>query len=254
MDVEIVNQAALNGDAEAQLMLGFLYEWGYGVAFDQDEAMFWYSKAAESGSAISQYALGLRLSEQGESSKEKAVEWITQSANKNLAAAQEKLAACYEFGIGLPADTSLAIDWYVKAAKGGSSEAARRLAELFDTGKYVERNGDQALMWYKSAADLGDAGAAFILASKYHNDTSDPTNESSSLYWFQRAADLGHSQGHAMLMLAYSKGLMGLPRDKGRTEIHREMMERCRQKEKRCRAAQRGKLLALIQEHKDSAT
>jgi TPR repeat protein len=252
MDRTIVKQAALIGDSGAQLLMGFMYEVGYGVATDHAEALSWYSKAAEAGSTIAQYVLGVRLSEQVGSSKNDIAQLMARAAERGLVAAQEYLAGCYDFGIGTPADSSLAMDWYVKAAKGGSSVAASRLAQLFDTGTYVAKNSDEAVMWYKRAADLGNASAALMLALRYERDTSDPSHKSSAVYWFQRAADLGDSHGHERLMDGYEKGLMGLPKDTERVRFHSEMMGRCRQKEKELRAARREELLSLIQEQKDN--
>jgi len=47
------------GDARAQTMLGFMYEYGRGVPQDYAEAAYWYACAAERGHATAQYLLGL---------------------------------------------------------------------------------------------------------------------------------------------------------------------------------------------------
>jgi len=50
---------AEQGDAGAQLNLGFMYDNGYGVPQDYTEAIKWYRRAAEQGSDRAQYNLGL---------------------------------------------------------------------------------------------------------------------------------------------------------------------------------------------------
>ncbi len=50
---------AEQGDANAQLFLGIMYENGQGVPQDYAEAVKWYRKAAEQGLANAQYNLGL---------------------------------------------------------------------------------------------------------------------------------------------------------------------------------------------------
>ena len=50
---------AEQGDASAQLNLGYMYDNGYGVTEDYKEAMKWYRRAAEQGNARAQYNLGL---------------------------------------------------------------------------------------------------------------------------------------------------------------------------------------------------
>jgi TPR repeat protein len=44
-----IREAARQGDAEAQLELGILYEFGYGMANSQIAALAWYSLAARQG-------------------------------------------------------------------------------------------------------------------------------------------------------------------------------------------------------------
>ena len=50
---------AEQGDAGAQLNLGFMYDNGYGVPQDYNEAIKWYRRAAEQGNDRAQYNLGL---------------------------------------------------------------------------------------------------------------------------------------------------------------------------------------------------
>lgn len=50
---------AVAGDAEAQALLGFLYEYGRGLPQDFVVAATWYCYAAEQGNATGQYLLGL---------------------------------------------------------------------------------------------------------------------------------------------------------------------------------------------------
>ena len=47
------------GDADAQLLLGFIYQYGRGVPQDYAQAVAWYRKAADQGFADAQYNLGL---------------------------------------------------------------------------------------------------------------------------------------------------------------------------------------------------
>ena len=51
-------QLAQKGDREAQYNLGLMYEQGYGIAPDQQQAAAWFEKAAAQGSAPAQAALG----------------------------------------------------------------------------------------------------------------------------------------------------------------------------------------------------
>jgi hypothetical protein len=77
-------RSAEYGNARAQAMLGFLYEFGRGVPQDYVLAAKWYFRAAEQGEPHGQHLLGL-LYDKGQGVREDAIEaykWL------NLAAAR----------------------------------------------------------------------------------------------------------------------------------------------------------------------
>ena len=82
-DLSDMKLKAEQGDAAAQIQLGFTYEHGKGVPQDYKEAVKWYLKAAEQGNAIGQFNLGVM----------------------------------YEHGKGVPQDYEEALNWYRKAAE-----------------------------------------------------------------------------------------------------------------------------------------
>ena len=58
-DLEAVRKAAEQGHADAQFLLGLMYDVGEGVPENDAEAVRWYRKAAEQGDAPAQNNLGL---------------------------------------------------------------------------------------------------------------------------------------------------------------------------------------------------
>lgn len=57
--VELIRQAAEQGNIDAQCQLGLCYEQRQGVTQDYSQAVYWYRKAAEQGDADAQYNLGV---------------------------------------------------------------------------------------------------------------------------------------------------------------------------------------------------
>src|ERR1035441_1793733 len=80
---------AEKGEAQAQLILGYYYAVGFGVAKNEVESVNWYRKAAD----------------------------------QNLAAAQYNLGTCYERAEGVAKDMAEAVKWYRKAAEQNMAEA-----------------------------------------------------------------------------------------------------------------------------------
>ena len=81
---------ANQGDAEAQVALGAMYNLGEGVRQDYTKAAHWFEKAANQGNADTQYNLGLMyykgLGVRHDYSK--TVKWYTKAANQSFTGTQ----------------------------------------------------------------------------------------------------------------------------------------------------------------------
>ncbi len=82
---------AQQGDPQAQLFVGYLYETGQGVRQDYAEAIRWYRKAAEQGNTIAQAQLGnmYRLGKGVSQSYIMAYMWFDISARSGNANAKD---------------------------------------------------------------------------------------------------------------------------------------------------------------------
>lgn len=129
-----VQQAAEQGDADAQISLGYRYAMGDEVAQDDRQAVVWYRKAAEQG----------------------------------LVEAQVNLAGRYYNGKGVPQDYRQALTWFKKAAEQGDYFAQFRLGEMYAKGRGVAQDHELAYVWYSVAAanGWGDAVAERDTAAK----------------------------------------------------------------------------------------
>ncbi len=88
--------AAEQGDAKAQVTLGFLYEKGRGVRQDYHKAREWYEKAAVQG----------------------------------LPEAQLNLGILYDQGLGVRKNLATAKDWFGKACDNGNQTGCDYYARL----------------------------------------------------------------------------------------------------------------------------
>lgn len=88
---------AEQGDADAQFALGERYFYGNrDVSQDDEQAVYWYRKAAEQGDAYAQCDLGL----------------------------------CYADGVGVLQDKQEAVYWYRRAAEQEDTDAQEALERL----------------------------------------------------------------------------------------------------------------------------
>jgi hypothetical protein len=127
--LEDVRSCAEQGDAIAQVNLGFMYANGEGVPEDDVEAVRWYRLATEQGLAEAQFYLGLM----------------------------------YDNGRGVPEDDVEAVRWYRLAAEQGVVEGQTALGLMYASGEGVPHDNAEAERWWRLAAEQGEAVAQEIL-------------------------------------------------------------------------------------------
>jgi peptidoglycan hydrolase-like protein with peptidoglycan-binding domain len=88
-----------------------------------------------------------------------AVKWYRKAADQGSAAAQNHLGLMYDNGRGVPQDDAEAVKWYRKAADQGDARAQNNLGTMYETGRGVPKDRTRALRHYRAAAALGSKPA-----------------------------------------------------------------------------------------------
>ena len=146
-------------DADAQYMLGVMYEEGDGVPQDAAEAVRWYRRAAEQGHADAQSSLG-DMYDEGRRVPQDDVEaayWYRQAAEQGDAYAQYALGFMYAEGQGVSQDHAEAVRWYRRAAEQDHAHAQLMLGDLYDDGRGVPQDYIQAHKWFNLTASRGSS-------------------------------------------------------------------------------------------------
>jgi TPR repeat protein len=152
--VEIIEKAAQQGNANAQVLLGRRYVSGEGVPVDLKRAFEWLTKAANQGNASGQADLGIMyyVGKGVSQDLNRALSLFTKGAEQGNAMARYGLGLMYYTGNGVPKDVRKAIELVQKAAKQGNSLAQASLGNFYYTGEGVQRNLIESYMWFKLAA------------------------------------------------------------------------------------------------------
>jgi TPR repeat protein len=92
----------------------------------------WYKRAAEKGSAVAEYNLGVRYARGNsvQQSYEESFNWFQKAAQKDMIQAEINLAILYANGLGVSKNLFEAKRWLQKAADQGSSNAFKGLKLL----------------------------------------------------------------------------------------------------------------------------
>ena len=129
------------------------------------DAMRWYQRAAEAGSAQAQFYLGL-MHETGTNRTidlAEATRWYSMAARQDHALAQYKYATALHFGHGVAVDSDTAAEWYEKAARNNIPQAAFNLGYMREHGQGGTKDIAAAADWYRRAAIKGVVQARYNL-------------------------------------------------------------------------------------------
>ena len=191
--LDILLPLAEQGNSQAQVTLGIMYDYGQGVDKDPVEAMKWYIKAAEQGIPVVQHDVGVKYF-QGSGVKQdylEAAKWWEMSANAGLADSQFNLGLLYYRGLGVETDYQKASELFQKASEQKHPHAQYSLAVMNAFGQGMEKNYEEALKWFRESAEQGVAQAQFNLGVFYENGYGLSKNMDTAKQWYAKAAKQG---------------------------------------------------------------
>lgn len=150
-------EAAEQGKARAQYLLGYMLENGKGTAADRAGALEWYRKAADQGYATAEYVVGAFYFKgiEVEQDAAEAVRWFKKAAEHGQPDAPLNLFAIYAYGNGVKQDYAEAVKWVRMAADKGVPEAQTALGKMYLGGMGVSGNNEEGLKWFRKAAERG---------------------------------------------------------------------------------------------------
>jgi TPR repeat protein len=188
---------AKDGDATALNLLGQMYENGWGVDADDEQARRYYEQGARLGDLDSVNSL--------RALKNKAYKAefadILPQAESGDAAAQNRIGEMYEFGQGVERDTDAAFAWYRKAADQGNVTAWHNLGRAYNFGTGVPQDYAKAEEWYRKAAERGHQQAMFFLGTLYataHGGDNSHDADVIAYAWMSNVAQQGDPTAQAI--------------------------------------------------------
>jgi uncharacterized protein len=230
--MEWYRKAADRGLANAQFNVGELYENGWGVAKDIDQAKGWYQKAADQGYAPAKIALERpQFQPKPSAQNTPSAPLAATPQEQSLTPAQEnEMGNRYLYGSGVEQDYAKAMEWYRKAADHGLTDAQYNVGMIYENGRGVTKDIEQAKVWYQKAADQGNAfgkGALQRLeanaaptiqfqatAPKEQNQIGDryfygrgvDLDYARAMGWYRKAADQGYAEAQHNVGALYENG------------------------------------------------
>jgi TPR repeat protein len=172
---DLYRAATEDQDPSAMFALGVTFDEGLGVQIDEQQALRWFTLAAERGHAESMNRLGI----------------------------------FYAQGRGIPQDFVAALAWYQKSAANGSLAAVGNVATMYFYGFGVPQDYAKAAGLLKVAANQGDPGAQAKLGAMYNDGLGVRQDLRASRDLFRQAADKGYPPAMAYLGRMYTEAIGG---------------------------------------------
>ncbi|KAJ3024708.1 UNVERIFIED_CONTAM: hypothetical protein HDU68_007866 [Siphonaria sp. JEL0065] len=143
---------ATTGNVPAQCQVALLYSTGseaFGVQPDAPKAFAWNKKAAESGNAEAQAALGMLLYQGHGCTQDmnEAFEWTLKAADQGLSDAQSIVGDMLFHGLGVDVDKKKAFYYTKEAALQEHKFSQIKLASMYLMGDGVQSDVDEAKSW-----------------------------------------------------------------------------------------------------------
>lgn len=156
---EIMQTLADAGNVMAKLNLGRLYQMGRGVPKDAVKAVGLYEAAAKDGDLEALVALG-GVYQYGEpdvpEDADKALQYYLKAAGQGFAEAQIAIGRMYQDGYGsVQADRAEADKWLYMAAQQGGEEGLSEYTAWIDKRKGSERNAVEVYVYTALAVQKG---------------------------------------------------------------------------------------------------
>lgn len=205
---EFAEPLARRGDGAANHLLGYLYEKGLGVRIDIGAALSHYGDAALSGNADAQLALGVIALEGGGvyPDYERAAGWFRLAAAQGDPRADVRLGLMYAEGLGVAQSSVAAAHHFAKAASRGDVDGAFWLGLSWLNGDGVPQSYQKAAANFKSAAERGHTEAAYHLGLLYESPALGAPDAKSAVRYMKEAADGGFPPANAAMGLLVHRG------------------------------------------------
>ena len=214
-----LQEAAEQGDAEAQYQLGLGYVTSFDFEPNPGQALNWWRKSAAQQHPESLFTLGMWYAFKNlPDDDDEALYWFKYALEHCTKNAGSYFGVTSLFDLDVPQTDTDAATWLNRAAEHGQLGAKLLLGWMHMTGRGAPKDEAKAAAWFREAAEHDDPLGQYTLGVMYSRGAGVPKDETQKAAWFRKAAEQGHPDAQYYLGTMYFKGAGGLPKDE-REEI-----------------------------------
>lgn len=183
--------------AEYLKIEAYRYYYGKGKPADFSKALQLYQQAAERGDAEAQFIVGgmLYTGKGGDPDPKNGFKWLLKAAKQGKVSPESLniIGEMFLRGTNVPQNYLEAKKWLTEASDQGNLSAQNDLAYLFFNGLGGERDYKAALKLYEKAAMQGDVLAQANTGLMYAGGLGTETDKAKGYAWYSLAASGGNT-------------------------------------------------------------
>jgi uncharacterized protein len=119
-----------------------------------------------------------------------AMKWYLKAADQG-SAAECNMGSLYAEGHGVPQNYQEAMKWFQISAGQGNASAECNIGILFEMGRGVAQDSREAMKWFQMSASRGNALAEYNIGLLYAKGHGVPQDDPEAMKWYQKAAAQG---------------------------------------------------------------
>lgn len=210
--LNLLQELANQGLAQAQVKLGCCLEKGIGCQVNQKQSAEWYRRAAEQGDKEGQWRWGRALwgGYGVPRDLEAAGACLEKAALQGSTEGMRFLGVCYSEGYHRPSnsgcDVNKMIYWYEKACEREDEVALNNLGLIYRDGNGVPKNEQKGFEYIKRAAEKGSIIGQMILGDCYYDGKGVPKDLAQAAHWYLKAAESGNADSCYRIGTCYLNG------------------------------------------------
>jgi TPR repeat protein len=192
--------AVANDDVHARVDLAGMAQTKHASEQDRAQALALFREVAEAGDMAAAYNVGLCYGEGigTERDDERALAWFRRAA-ETLPIAQYWCARMIGEGRGAPQDFAASRAWFLRAAEQGFHDAQAAVGEMLANGRGGPPDRAKAKIMFSQAASAGHAGALFALGMLAQGACGEPADQATAAAFLRLAANQGHPKAREIL-------------------------------------------------------
>ena len=198
----LYTELALQGNADAQTSLGFMYQNAQGTQKDDAKALEYYTLASEQEQPYALFNLGiLYMNGLGGVAHDqfKAHDYFIRAAIREVPPAMYEVGLMFERGLGCLQNFSEAAFWYEEGAKRGHPECFNNLGVLYKEGHGVMQDDARCFICFSRAAEAGLAEGLYNLGQLYDQGVGCEVDHDMALDYCRKAAYKGHEKAKSII-------------------------------------------------------